>query len=122
VWAEDTLYDPNVPIHERETPIGTNLNFAAKLDHYSNSSWISKDDRRVLVMYRGDIPSSKEGWGGDASLEDYIAPYLRDGVLDIGEHDIMLAAELTHSWDDRNSSGYDSNDSIALLRFIPVED
>lgn len=119
VYAHDTPLNPNVSVHDHVAPVGTNLNFAART---SSGNWVYMGDQRVLTMYRGETPSSKEGWGGDASLEDYIAPYLVNGVLNIGEHDIMIAAELTHSWANRNQSGYDSNDSIALFRFIPVEE
>ena len=122
VYKQQPNIDTKIPIWEREASTGTDINFRSKLINVSGyDSYIQKGDNRVLLMRKGDRPASKEGWGGDASLEDYIAPYIKNGVLAIGDFDIMVAAELTHSWSKRNDSGYDSNDSIALFRFIPVE-
>ena len=98
---------------------GTIINFAA---YYKN--WQIKGDKTVLILKRGDLPPSKAGGNGAKSLADYIAPYVNKntGRLDIGERDLMLAAELTHSWSDRYSSGYDSNDSIAMFTFKVIQD
>jgi hypothetical protein len=100
---------------------GDKVQFAS---YYSDTvGWVYNTSDNAIVMRDGDIPDSKEGWGGDSSMEDYVRPYMNDdGSMKLGSLDLMIAAELTHTQSYKSSSGYDSNDSIALIRFTPAND
>lgn len=79
------------------------------------------EDANILVLKNGDLPPSTEaGFDHQTSVADYLGPYVKDGRLSLGPMDLIYAAELTHS--DPSNSGYDSQDTIVLVRFTEVED
>lgn len=114
-YGYGTDLDPTVPRLTVQVSSGTQVRFAAR---YEGGNYYYNTEPNVLLMTNGAVPSPKHGWGGDTSMEDYVRPYLdENGAMDLGEFDIMFAAELTHSQQYKDQAGYDSNDSIVLVRF-----
>lgn len=113
--------DPTISRYSRVVEAGQTIRVASIVDRKSNIGWIYNDQPNALVMKDGDEPNSKPGWGGDASMEDYVRPYMKDGKINIGSLDLMVALELTHTQSRINESGYDSNDSIVLVRFTEID-
>ncbi len=111
--------DSDEPSITRIVSSGSEIKFAAR---HSGGAFYTNTSENVLVMTDGARPTSTAGWGGDTSLEDYVRPYLgSDGAFDLGNFDVMFAAELTHTQNQISQAGYDSNDSIVLVRFTPVD-
>ena len=84
---------------------------------FTHVGWVSSDSQNSIISIDGDVPKSSNGWGGDSSMEDYMQPYLANGKLKLGPKDLMVSFELTHDQTQTEDKGYDSNDSIVLLRF-----
>ena len=99
----------------RELEAGTKITFKA---NFKNDRENSSDE--VILLRDGDSAPSGLGDNGGASLESYLKSYVEDGKLSLGTLDVIYCAELTHT--DKNSSGYDLQDSIVLLRFSEVTD
>ncbi len=121
--------DSTTPVITQTVPAGTKIEVRSQVTagntifgYLGAGVRYSSTSKNMLVMTDGATPDSRQGWGGDQSLEDYVRPYLAaDGSFDLGESDIMIAAELTHSRARINEAGYDSNDSIVLVRFVNVD-
>lgn len=100
---------------------GDKVSFKAIADGHA-PGWVYNTSDNVLVMRNGDTPDKTDGWGGDTSMEDYVRPYMENGSMKLGNRDLIFAAELTHTQAYKTSSGYDSNDSIVLVRFTEVSE
>ena len=93
---------------------GDSIRFKAKYD-----TWRNNESEEVIILTNGDAPPVGLGQNGGVDLEDYLSPYVKNGKLDLGPLDFIYCAELTHT--NQNSSGYDLQDSIVLVRFTEVD-
>ncbi|NWK54425.1 hypothetical protein HW115_02300 [Verrucomicrobiaceae bacterium N1E253] len=98
---------------------GEKIKFAARYYWNSWQPYYYSNGDNVKALINGDQPPSKAGGYDQSSLNDYLRPYVKDGKLNLGELDIIYAAELTHT--DQRASGFDMQDTIILLRFSEVE-
>ena len=95
-------------------PAGTKINFRA---YYT--AWIDNKSDQVIVLKDDDAPPAPLSKNGAAYQKNYLSGLLRNSKLDMGPFDLIYCAELTHT--DKNSSGYDLQDCIVLLRFTEID-
>lgn len=107
--------DPKVIRATKVLNPGDKITFRA---NYRDWRYNSSDE--VIALKNGDTPPTNLGQNGGVALEDYLAPYVKNGKLSLSPLDIIYCAELTHT--NKNSSGYDIQDSIVLLRFTEISE
>ena len=118
-----------VPVISQIVPAGTEIAIRSQIlggrtpfGVFRRGTRYTSESPNMLIMTDGAVPTSRQGGSGDTSLEDYVRPYLaEDGSFDLGEADMMVAAELTHTQSQIAQAGYDSNDSVVLIRFVEAD-
>ena len=102
---------------DRTVEEGEKLRFAARATF--NNFYYFNDGSNVRVLRNGDTPPGNTGFSGQTSVEDFLAPYLKDGKISIGPMDVIYAAEIGTS--NQSSSLFDLQDVVVLVRFSRVE-
>ena len=95
-------------------PAGTKINFRAYF-----TEWVDNKSEQVIVLKDDDTPPAQLVKNGAAYQQNYLSGLLRNSKLDMGPFDLIYCVELTHT--DKNSSGYDLQDCIVLLRFTEID-
>jgi len=111
--------NPTTLYADRILQQGERIRFASRVNLSGYNFYYNESDN-VTVLKNGDLPPSVAGGHDQASIADYLGPYIKDGKLSLGPMDIIYAAELTHS--DPSDRGYDIQDTIVLIRFTEIED
>ena len=110
--------DPTQVLVNRVIQPGQTIRYAARVN-LSGYNYYYNEDANITVLKNGDTPPSVAGGHDQASVADYLRPYLQDGKISIGEKDLIYVSELTHS--NPEDTGYDQQDAITLINFEEVE-
>jgi len=115
---------PGTVLYNEVINAGTEIKFAARYKSASSgnySNWFYNGSQNVEVLKNGDVaPNYSAAYAEQASAEDYMRPYMENGKIKLGPRDLIYAAELTHT--DKNSWGFDMQDSVMLVNFEEIED
>ena len=86
--------------------------------HYKSND--GTDNIRFLV--KGQTPPTNVPDYNAPSLESFLRPYLDStGKVNIGDMDVIVFMELTHTAAQKSQPGYDLQDMVLLVTFEPIK-
>ena len=104
---------PTTALISNEVSEGTRIKFQA-----SYTNWRDHSSEHVIILKDDDAPPTELDPNNGTALEDYLSTLLKNDKLDMGPHDLIYCAELTHT--NKGDSGYNYQDCIVLLRFTDL--
>lgn len=106
---------------------GTTINMRARNNKTSFNNWnvwratgVTTYQNNIVALRHGDVPPSNVPANDQASIKDFLRPYISEGKIAIGPQDVIYLFEL--GWDIPNPNGYgDMQDMVVLHTYKDVE-
>lgn len=104
---------------------GSVMNFGGywQMGGDSGTHYKSNDGtNHIRFLVKGDTPPSCVPEYNEPTLESFLRPYLdTTGKVDIGDMDVIVFMELTHTAAQQSQPGYDLQDMVLLVTFEPIK-
>jgi len=95
-------------------PEGQEVTWRARIN-LSGFPYYDESSSNVRILRNGDPAPDYNGAFGQGSVVEFLAPYLKDGKISIGNRDLLYLSELGTTR--TSSSAYDLQDAITLITF-----
>lgn len=125
-YGNNKQVKPNTVVWQKlsvNTAVGDTIDFSGRFTYTANGQWSPQyttkmTGKNIRCLVNGDTPPAVKGFGTQASLEQFVKPYLdSQGKVKIGPMDVIVFMELTHTDSHQTKEGYDLQDMVLLVTF-----
>jgi len=106
--------DPQELLIDTHFSEGQEITWRARINAF-NLPYYDESSNNVRILRNGDPAPDHSGAFGQGSVVEFLAPYLKDGKISIGNRDLLYLSELGTTR--TSSSAYDLQDAITLITF-----